>query len=116
MIASGETPHNILQIIEESEKCDQSKPFHPSVGTYFAPLSKPLANRKWWILNGLASFGEVYIDAGALVALKHKNSLFASGIVRVGGTFNSQQAVKICVIIRAEGMLPRAHCVFIKFI
>jgi glutamate 5-kinase len=80
VIASGETPDAILTIIEESER--EGK-FYPTVGTYFPPQEHRIRDRKWWILNGLASFGEIYIDAGAFKAIKDKNSLFAPGIVKV---------------------------------
>lgn len=92
----------MLQIVEEAAAHFGPGPFIPSVGTIFSPKPNPITDRKWWILNGLASYGEVYIDAGAVVALKHKNSLFASGIVKVSGTFNSQQSVKIVVIMRRD--------------
>lgn len=41
--------------------------------------------------------GSLYLDAGAAAAVrKHKKSLFPAGIVRTSGSFNMQDAVRLC--------------------
>jgi glutamate 5-kinase len=62
-----------------------------------------MADRRWWILNGLTTHGAMYIDAGAWQALQGKSSLFAAGIRYVEGTFHAQQAVQLRLILPAVG-------------
>jgi glutamate 5-kinase len=67
-----------------------------SVGTLFHPLKHTLKGRKRWIL-AIPCKGEVWIDDGAVSALRdRRKSLFAAGILKVEGTFNSQDGVRIC--------------------
>ncbi|CED84843.1 glutamate 5-kinase [Phaffia rhodozyma] len=68
--------------------------------TRFLRKDQPLGDRKWWILHGLHTSGEIVIDEGAYRALTRKHSggrLLAAGVVQVKGVFASQQAVKIVV-------------------
>lgn len=56
-----------------------------------------------WIKNGLVSYGNLYLDKGAVESIvKHKKSLFAAGIQRVEGSFSSQQCVTLLVSIPCE--------------
>ncbi|KAJ3389393.1 hypothetical protein HDU92_001079 [Lobulomyces angularis] len=86
----------------EHNKTNSTENFIPSVGTLFAPKSNPLQDRKWWILNGLASYGKIFLDAGAVSALKNKNSLFATGVIKVQGNFTSNQKVNFYTVVRKD--------------
>ena len=66
-----------------------------SVGTLFPKKPNPLNDKKWWILNGLTTYGTLMIDVGACISIRNKNSLFATGIVSVTGSFVANQAVLI---------------------
>ena len=69
------------------------------VGTYFAPL-KRLNQRPRWILNS-APRGTIWIDEGAINALKSHKSLLASGITGVDGAFEAGEVVMINTIAKA---------------
>jgi glutamate 5-kinase len=65
--------------------------------TWFAPNGNPVTARKKWISGQLASAGDVYIDEGALRALKSGKSLLPAGVRRVEGNFTRGDLVRICV-------------------
>lgn len=69
------------------------------VGTYFSPL-KRMHQRPRWILNSAPS-GTIWIDDGAVSALKNHKSLLPSGIVSVEGTFGAGEVVMINNIAKA---------------
>ena len=53
--------------------------------------------RKRWIAHGLVPAGKLYLDAGAVQAIrKAGKSLLAAGIVAIEGGFESQDAVVLC--------------------
>jgi len=66
--------------------------------TRFLPDPKPIRDRSFWLLYGLAARGTVYIDEGAHRALASKAGLLPAGIVAVEGTFSQQEAVRLCVV------------------
>ncbi|KAJ3089727.1 hypothetical protein HK102_005663 [Quaeritorhiza haematococci] len=109
IITLGSTPQKILDIITEISThkqlsaVDQNAPFNPTIGTYFLAKPNPMLDRKWWILHGLATYGSIYVDAGAAMALvRGKSSLFAAGIVKVEGNFVAQQCVRILTIVKPK--------------
>lgn len=57
--------------------------------------AKTRRGRKRWILSVPAK-GEIWVDDGAGRAVKRHASLFAVGVVKVTGSFQQQDAVKIC--------------------
>ncbi len=61
------------------------------IGTVFLPKRK-LNNRARWILNSAPS-GTIYIDDGALKAVRNHKSLLPSGIVSVDGDFQAGEVV-----------------------
>jgi glutamate 5-kinase len=61
------------------------------IGTLFMPKRK-LSNRARWILNSAAA-GTVFIDDGAMKALRARKSLLPSGVVSVKGTFEAGSVV-----------------------
>lgn len=108
IIARGSTPENIILIIKQ----DKSAPLH----TRFVPNSRPLVDRKWWILHGLHTAGSIEIeDQDMLHFLDHKStsdngsteslievSVPAIAVKSIEGNFIEQQAVNIIVRQRDE--------------
>jgi glutamate 5-kinase len=66
--------------------------------TWFYPSSSPATVRKQWIGGSLKPAGEIFVDAGASVALRNGKSLLPAGITRVVGTFERGDAL----IVRDE--------------
>ncbi|KAI8323602.1 glutamate 5-kinase [Martensiomyces pterosporus] len=99
VITRGSTPQKVIDIVEyfSNPEVQPDAPVPANVlCTRFVAISRPMIDRKWWILHGMYCAGTVYIDAGAVVALaKFKKSLFAAGIKRVEGSFSSNQAVRV---------------------
>jgi glutamate 5-kinase len=86
IIANGRTS-GILKKIVQGE----------NVGTLFLPKKEKLTSRKRWIGYTIKPKGKIYIDDGAMHALKDKGkSLLASGIVTVEGTFRKGDIISIC--------------------
>ncbi|KPK33867.1 MAG: glutamate 5-kinase [Phycisphaerae bacterium SG8_4] len=63
------------------------------IGTIFMPKRK-LSNRARWILNNRAA-GTIFIDAGAIRAVRNRKSLLPSGVLGVDGTFESGDVVML---------------------
>ena len=63
------------------------------VGTIFLPKRK-LSNRARWILNSSPA-GTIFIDAGALRAVRNRKSLLPSGVTGVEGTFEAGAVVML---------------------
>ena len=53
-----------------------------------------LSNRARWILNNNPA-GTIFIDAGAMKAIRNRKSLLPSGVLRVEGTFESGAVVML---------------------
>jgi glutamate 5-kinase len=65
-------------------------------GTIFNKIKKPITGRKHWMLHALPSRGLIYVDEGAVTALKEKQaSLLPSGIVKIEGNFQQGEAVTV---------------------
>ena len=62
--------------------------------TWFAPQLDPQTARKRWIAS-MKPFGELFIDEGAVAALKNGKSLLPAGVTRVLGDFARGDAVVI---------------------
>lgn len=63
------------------------------IGTIFMPKRK-LSNRARWILNSSPA-GTIFIDAGAMRAVRKRKSLLPSGVTRVEGTFEAGAVVML---------------------
>ena len=63
------------------------------IGTVFMPKRK-LSNRSRWILNSRPA-GTIFIDDGAMRAIKDRKSLLPSGVVSVKGTFEAGAVVML---------------------
>ncbi|KAF2836132.1 glutamate 5-kinase [Patellaria atrata CBS 101060] len=85
---------------------------NPPLHTRFLPAPRPIRDRYFWLLHGLAPHGSIYIDEGAHRALSNKAGLLPVGIVDVEGTFAQQESVRIFVVRRlppAEKHQPFAY-------
>ncbi|HEY9699480.1 MAG TPA: glutamate 5-kinase [Trichocoleus sp.] len=85
VIMEGRSPQNILKILQGE-----------AIGTRFEPQANPFTARKRWIAHGLVPAGKLYLDAGAVTAIRDAGkSLLAAGIRQVEGEFQPQEAVQI---------------------
>lgn len=85
IITRGQIPQNISRILAGE-----------ALGTQFEPAQRVNA-RKHWIAHALVSAGKLWLDPGAVKAVKELGrSLLAAGITRISGEFQSQQAVQLC--------------------
>lgn len=85
-ITEGRSPQNILRILNGE-----------ALGTQFEPQPQPSNARKRWIANGIVPSGKLYLDAGAVHAIREAGrSLLAAGISEVEGEFQRQDAVQLC--------------------
>ncbi len=82
VLADGRVKNVIGRIISGEE-----------IGTVFMPKRK-LSNRSRWILNSRPA-GTIYIDDGAMRAVKDRKSLLPSGVVGVKGTFEAGAVVML---------------------
>jgi glutamate 5-kinase len=65
-------------------------------GTLFLPRKDKLPARKYWILHTLAPKGSLWVDAGALRAIRENGrSLLPIGVTAVEGGFRSGNSVRI---------------------
>ncbi|MBW4442544.1 MAG: glutamate 5-kinase [Plectolyngbya sp. WJT66-NPBG17] len=86
VITQGRSPQNLIKILSGE-----------LIGTQFEPQPRPFNARQRWIAHGLVPVGQLYLDDGAVRAIrKSGRSLLAAGIVQVEGEFDSQNAVKLC--------------------
>jgi glutamate 5-kinase len=86
VITEGRSPQNIVRILQGE-----------SLGTQFAPQPQPVNARKRWIAHGLVPAGRLYLDQGAVTAIRQAGrSLLAAGITEIEGEFQTQDAVQLC--------------------
>jgi glutamate 5-kinase len=86
VITEGRSPQNIEKIL-------QGDP----LGTQFKPEPQQFSARKRWIAHGLVPAGKLYLDQGAVTAIREGGrSLLAAGIIGVEGKFQNQDAVQLC--------------------
>jgi glutamate 5-kinase len=83
VIASGQVLHPLRQI-EQDGRC-----------TWFLASGNPAAARKRWIAGSLVPRGSLWLDEGAVKALRGGKSLLPAGVIRVDGDFDSGDAVAI---------------------
>ncbi|MGC9524758.1 MAG: glutamate 5-kinase [Limnospira sp.] len=85
-IADGKHPENIEKILRGE-----------AIGTQFEPQSCPVNSRRHWIANVLVPAGKLYLDPGAVRAIREGGkSLLAAGVTRVEGGFQPHDAVQLC--------------------
>lgn len=86
VITNGRQPRNLEKILQGE-----------AIGTQFEPQPRPANARKRWIAHGLVPTGKLYLDDGAVRAIrKAGKSLLPAGITQVEGEFESQDAVRLC--------------------
>jgi glutamate 5-kinase len=90
VIASGH-PDHALSAIMKGARC-----------TWFLTPANPVTARKKWIAGSLEPRGILYIDGGAVAALKRGKSLLPAGVKRVDGEFSRGDAVVIRDLDGAE--------------
>ncbi|HWV40480.1 glutamate 5-kinase [Pseudorhodoplanes sp.] len=83
VIASGKTLHP-LRAIADGGRC-----------TWFLTPANPVTARKKWIAGALEPKGTLWIDQGAVAALRRGASLLPAGVKRIDGTFQRGDAVTI---------------------
>lgn len=83
MIADGR-PKNPLKVVANGGRC-----------TWFLTPSNPVAARKAWIAGSIEPRGSLYIDDGAVRALRAGASLLPVGVRRIDGDFSRGDAVTI---------------------
>ncbi len=82
VLADGRSKNVIGRIIAGEE-----------IGTVFMPKRK-LSNRSRWILNSSPA-GTIFIDEGAMRAVKNHKSLLPSGVISIKGTFEAGAVVML---------------------
>jgi len=88
LIANGKTPNIIQKIFSLEEE-----------GTLFVPSKKQINSKKRWLGFFSKSKGKLYVDDGAVKAIKEKNkSLLPSGIKKISGNFETGDTIDICSI------------------
>lgn len=86
VIASGLRPNTLLRVLAGEDE-----------GTLFLPKPNRLRGRKRWIAFFHHPRGAVWVDAGAVKALREDSrSLLAPGILRCDGQFESGEVIRIC--------------------
>lgn len=84
-IANGNTPDIIINIVNGTAR-----------GTKFLPSNSTLESRKRYMLAGVqASTGILYIDPGAEKAIKKGGSLLPVGLVKIAGSFERGDIVRV---------------------
>ena len=72
-----------------------SKLLKENICTWFLPKVSTLDARKKWIISSIGSDGKIYIDNGALRALRNGKSLLSAGIIKAEGTFSKGDNILI---------------------
>jgi len=86
VITDGRSPQNIERILNGE-----------SLGTHFEPQERLTPARKRWIAHGLVPAGKLYLDDGAVRAIRDAGkSLLAAGIIGIEGDFDPQESVQLC--------------------
>jgi glutamate 5-kinase len=80
-VALGRELHPVRRI-EEGARC-----------SWFYPSASPGTMRKQWIAGTLQPAGELYVDEGAVAALRRGKSLLPAGVSRVVGSFQRGDAL-----------------------
>ena len=83
IIALGKQSHPIRRLQEGGKH------------TVFLAHDTPRNARKTWIIHQINITGSVTVDAGAIHALNHGNSLLCAGIVAINGTFDPGDVIRI---------------------
>ena len=80
-VALGRELHPVRRILEGA-RC-----------SWFYPSASPGTMRKQWIAGTLQPAGELFVDDGAIAALRRGKSLLPAGVTRVAGSFQRGDAL-----------------------
>ncbi len=82
-------------VITNSDKKNPLIGINKINSSWFHASNSPKSNRKQWLLNHLHPSGTVFIDEGALKALKNNKSLLPAGVVEIKGRFSRGDIISI---------------------
>ena len=86
VITHGQFPDRIGKILDGEP-----------LGTQFTPQLRADSARKRWIAHGLVTVGKIYLDDGAVSAIRDGGkSLLSAGITHLEGDFDATDAVQLC--------------------
>ena len=102
VIMKSDAPGNVLKILAGE-----------SIGTRFEPQENPITARQRWIAHGMVPAGKLYLDDGAVDAVKNRGrSLLGAGLIGLDGEFQREDTVRICNIHGQEiarGLVNYTH-------
>lgn len=88
VITDGQSPEKLHQILAGEP-----------LGTQFKPQPRPINARKRWIAHSLVPVGKLLLDDGAVAAIRDGGkSLLPAGIRAIVGSFQAQDAVRLCTL------------------
>ena len=76
-----------MAIANGNHKSPINKLVKDNVCTWFLPKVSRLHAREKWIISSIGNNGKIYIDDGAVNALKNGKSLLPAGIIKIEGKF-----------------------------
>ncbi len=81
------------------------------MGTVIYPSKTHLQAKKYWLLYGSVSEGKLYLDNGAIKAIKSGGSLLPAGVLKAEGQFNRGDIVDILQdgTIIGKGIINYSH-------
>ena len=98
----SDAPGNVLKILAGE-----------SIGTRFEPQENPITARQRWIAHGMVPAGKLYLDDGAVDAVKNRGrSLLGAGLIGLDGEFHREDTVRLCNIHGQEiarGLVNYTH-------
>jgi glutamate 5-kinase len=98
-VASGKVKQVVMRIVRGE-----------GVGTHFEPGGARKRARQRFLTAAARSAGRLYVDAGAVKAVRGGASLLAKGLVRTEGTFEAKSVVDVCEV--SGSVFARGHVGF----
>ncbi len=102
VVMKSDHPENIVKILAGE-----------AIGTRFEPQENPITARQRWIAHGMVPAGKLYLDDGAVEALKNRGrSLLSAGLIGLDGEFQKEDTVRLCNIHGQEiarGLVNYTH-------
>ncbi len=102
VIMKSDAPGNVLKILAGE-----------SIGTRFEPQENPITARQRWIAHGMVPAGKLYLDDGAVEAVRNGGrSFLGAGLMGLEGEFQREDTVRLCNIHGQEiarGLVNYSH-------